>query len=128
MLTIDLDSDVPLIDQLVRGLRHAIAAGTLEPGSELPPVRQLANDLGINLNTVARAYRTLESRGLVRAARGRGTRVTASRERGVADPPRRKARLAEELRAVLADAKLAGLERADLERMIGKHLETLWPT
>ena len=128
MLTVNLDSAVPLIDQLVRGLRHAIAAGTLEPGSELPPVRQLANDLGINLNTVARAYRMLEARGLVRAARGRGTRVTASRERAAADPPQRKARLAEELRAVLADAKLAGMDRAALERMIDRQLDTLWPS
>ena len=55
MLIVRLDSEVPLVEQIVRGIRTSIATGAIREGDELPPVRQLANDLGINLNTVARA-------------------------------------------------------------------------
>lgn len=120
MLTVRIDSPVPLNDQLVQGIRALIAAGTLRPGDELPPVRQLAADLGINLNTVARAYRELESDGLVSTARGRGTRITAALERPRADSP--TDHVEERIRGALADAKLAGYSeegaRALLERML----------
>ena len=53
--TIDHGSDVPLVEQIVQGIQLAIANGTLPSGVELPPVRQLANDLAVNLNTVSRA-------------------------------------------------------------------------
>ena len=69
MLSVRLDSPVPIGEQILAGIRALIALGTLNPGDELPPVRQLAGDLGVNLNTVARAYRALESDGLVRTAR-----------------------------------------------------------
>ncbi|MEW6278583.1 MAG: GntR family transcriptional regulator, partial [Candidatus Eremiobacterota bacterium] len=73
MIRIQVDSTVPLVEQLQQELRRAIARGEVGPGDPLPPVRQLAADLGINWNTVARAYRALELEGLVSTARGRGT-------------------------------------------------------
>ncbi len=79
MLTIRLDSPVPLAEQIRLGIRQAIAAAELAPGDPLPAVRQLANDLGVNFNTVARAYRELEQEGLVISRRGRGTVVTSAR-------------------------------------------------
>jgi GntR family transcriptional regulator len=128
MLLINLRSREPLADQLVRGIREALANGTLQPGAELPPVRQLADDLGINLNTVARAYRTLQSSGLVHTARGRGTRVTANLEAPAASRRVAMARLATSLRTALSDAKLADLDRADVERVIDAQVEKLWPS
>jgi GntR family transcriptional regulator len=128
MLLINLRSREPLADQLVRGIREALANGTLQPGAELPPVRQLADDLGINLNTVARAYRTLQSSGLVHTARGRGTRVTANLEAPAASRRVAMARLATSLRTALSDAKRADLDRADVERVIDAQVEKLWPS
>ncbi|MCA9312138.1 MAG: GntR family transcriptional regulator, partial [Phycisphaerales bacterium] len=52
MLVVSLESKEPVVDQIVGGIRRAIASGELRPGDELPPVRQLAADLGVNLNTV----------------------------------------------------------------------------
>lgn len=123
MLSIDPASDVPLGEQVRRGVRRAIAEGELSPGDLLPPVRQLAGDLGINLNTVARAYRELEAEGLVRTMRGRGTVVAAGRE-AVRTP---KGDLRRRLRDLVADARLAGYDadqvramfHAELERRVG---------
>lgn len=123
MLTIQLDSPVPLGEQLVTGLRRLIAAGSLKPGDELPPVRQLAGDLGVNLNTVARAYRDLESDGLVSTSRGRGTRVTANRDaRKVSAEV-----VANELRGALADAKLAGFDAIRVRALVDRLLPEFWP-
>jgi len=128
MLTVRLDSATPLTEQVFLGIRRGIAAGTLTPGDELPTVRQLAADLGINLNTVARAYRLLEQAGLVSSQRGRGTRVTASAEvvRGSAKEARQ--RVAATLRDALADAKLAGLERRDIDELLGRLVGEYWQT
>ncbi len=127
MLRIDLDSDESLIQQLVRGIRAEIAAGTLQEGAELPPVRQLAGDLGINLNTVARAYRALQQSGLVHTARGRGTRVTAERELAGEAEASIQARLGADVQTVLTNAKLAGLERTAVEAILTTQLANLWP-
>ncbi len=127
MLTIDLDSSVPLIEQLVRGLRRAIAEGKVTPGGELPSVRQLAADLGVNLNTVARAYRNLEDSGLVRSARGRGTRVVANRETTSEAPATVERRLLASVRNMLTDAKLAGMTQRRVHRAIQREVDRLWP-
>ncbi len=125
MLTVQLDSPVPLADQLVAGLRGAIARGEVKPGARLPTVRQLAADLGIHMNTVARAYRELESQGLVSTVRGRGTVVTARTARaGRATEP---AEVAARVAAALADARLAGLSRRQTERLVEEALDELWP-
>ena len=126
MLTIDLDSDVPLVDQIVRAIRVAIACGAVRPGAELPPVRQLANDLAINLNTVARAYRVLHSRGLVHSARGRSTRVTSALEKPPGGEPIVVERVSHAIRNALADAKLAGFGRHDAQEIIDEQMESFW--
>lgn len=80
MVQIDIASPRPLEEQIVNGLRHALADGSLQPGDELPAVRQLAGDLGVHWNTVARAYRRLDQEGLLRVRHGRGA-VVVARER-----------------------------------------------
>lgn len=67
----------PPYEQLRRQLTALVAGGVLGPGARLPPVRQLAADLGLAPGTVARTYRELEQDGLVVSRRGAGTRVTA---------------------------------------------------
>jgi len=104
VITVDPRSSVPLVEQVRRALRREVAGGALPVGAPLPPVRQLAADLGVNLNTIARAYRELEREGLVTTARGRGTEVAGARDR----LPVSRAALETRLRDVVADARLAG--------------------
>ncbi len=128
MLTVSLDSEEPLVDQIVRGIRTAIASGLVARGAELPPVRQLAMDLGVNWNTVSRAYRVLQASGLVHTARGRGTRVTSELEVNGEARKSVRERLSAQVQTMLADAKLAGLQRVDLEKMLNKECEVMWPS
>lgn len=76
LLTVDLQSSNPLHDQLAGQLRQAIAAGDPAPGDKLPPARQLAEGLGVNVHTLLRAFKTLQDEGLLEVRRGRGTLVT----------------------------------------------------
>ncbi|WP_445524451.1 GntR family transcriptional regulator [Streptomyces cyslabdanicus] len=74
---VDTTSPVPPYEQIRAQLSGLIRTGGLTDGERLPPVRQLAADLGLATGTVARAYRELETAGLVRTRRGAGTRVCA---------------------------------------------------
>ena len=75
-LRIDADSSTPLYTQIVEQIKDLIAVGEFKPGQQLPTVRQLASDLRINFNTVARAYSLLDQAGIISTQRGRGTFVT----------------------------------------------------
>ena len=72
---LDMQSGVPLYRQLIDQVQAAIAGGLLSPGDQLPTVRQVAVDLEINPNTVMRAYREMEIRGIVDTQQGTGTFV-----------------------------------------------------
>lgn len=124
MITIDLDSPEGLTEQVRRGIREALASGRIGAGQALPPVRQLAADLGINFNTVARAYRLLEGEGLVSSVRGRGTVVVAGRSEPQA--PGWRQQWAEQLRQLAVDARLAGLSRREFESACADAAGVLW--
>ena len=75
MISVDLRSHVPAYVQIVERVGHLVATGVLKPGDQLPTVRQLATDLRVNFNTVARAYRLLDEAGVISTQQGRGTYV-----------------------------------------------------
>ena len=75
-MTIDANSPVPLYQQIANHVRHVVAAGVYRPGEMIQSVRALALELGVNPNTVQRAYEQLEREGLVHARRGLGMFVT----------------------------------------------------
>jgi GntR family transcriptional regulator len=75
LFEIDLSSDAPLYLQIAAGVRGAVLAGNLVAGQRLPAGRELADGLGVNLETVQRAYRLLVDEGLLVSRVGRGTRV-----------------------------------------------------
>ena len=77
-LRVDPNSGVPLGVQIARQVRLSIAAGRIGVGERLPSARELAADLGVNFHTVRKAYGELESEGLLRVERGRGTTVAAA--------------------------------------------------
>jgi GntR family transcriptional regulator len=97
---LDTASGVPFYRQVIDQVLLAVADGRLAPGTQLPTVRQLAVDLSVNLNTVAKAYREMEIRGIVETQQGTGTFVAARPSPGGA-AERRKAleRLVDELLA-----------------------------
>ena len=107
LLSIDSNDPTPIYAQLERALRAGIATGRLQPGDQLPTVRQLAVDLRVNANTVARVYAELERAAVIETRRGVGSFISATPAQ--ARPPREHER---RLRAfatrVLADADTAG--------------------
>ncbi len=72
-IQIDFRSGIPIYIQIMNQVRQMVANGDLKPGDQLPTVRQLAIDLKVNWNTVARAYRLLDEAGLISTQQGRGT-------------------------------------------------------
>ncbi len=74
-IQVDLRSDLPIYIQIVEQIRHLVASGQLKPGDQLPTVRQLAAELRINFNTVARSYRILDEAELISTQQGRGTYI-----------------------------------------------------
>jgi GntR family transcriptional regulator len=107
IVSIDARDRTPIYAQLERGLRAAIASSRLRPGDQLPTVRQLAVELGVNANTVARVYVELERAGVIETRRGVGSFISATPAQ--ARPAREhERRLRAFVTRVLADADAAG--------------------
>lgn len=105
---IDPADPTPPYEQLRRQLSTLIVAGALAEGTRLAPVRSLAADLALATGTVARAYRELESEGLVTTARGAGTRVAAPKKSLTA--AQRRSRSKELARQYVESARLLGAD------------------
>ena len=90
LVTVDDADATPIYAQVERGLRASIAAGRIKAGDQLPTVRELAVELGVNANTIARVYSELERAGVLETRRGVGTFVRAGRTE--ARPPSEHAR------------------------------------
>jgi GntR family transcriptional regulator len=120
LVSIDQRDPTPIYAQLERGLRAAVATSRLRPGDQLPTVRQLAVDLRINANTVARVYAELERAGVIETKRGVGSFVSATPEQ--AHPPREhERRLRAFVTRVLADADAAGCAVDDVIAGLSAH-------
>ncbi|HYM21899.1 MAG TPA: GntR family transcriptional regulator [Vicinamibacterales bacterium] len=115
LVTIDPKDTVPIYAQIENAVRAAIATGRLKVGDQLPTVRQMAVDLGVNANTIARVYMDLEHMGVIETRRGIGSFVAASRSEA-----RPAADAAKRLRAfvlkVLSDADGLGFTYDDVMR------------
>jgi GntR family transcriptional regulator len=113
LFTLDPRDRTPIYAQLEQGIRAAIATGRLASGAQLPTVRQLAVELRINANTVARVYGDLERSGVLETRRGVGSFVSSTPAQ--AQPKRdRDRRLSSLVTRVLADAAAAGLTAQEL--------------
>jgi GntR family transcriptional regulator len=120
LLTIDPQDRRPIYQQIADGIRTLIAGDQLAEGQPLPPVRQLAADLGVNLNTIAAAYRELRNDGLIALKHGSGATVASRTAGSHTDDELRRP-----LRNALTQMVLAGLRRADIVRMVDDELRGL---
>src|SRR5512145_1151618 len=103
-VTIDARDKRPLYQQIVDAIKALIARGALREGMALPSVRQVAGDLGVNLNTIAGAYRELQEEGFLAVRHGTGAVVSSRRARSVEENA-----LRQQLRTPLTQLVLAGL-------------------
>jgi GntR family transcriptional regulator len=120
-ITIDESDRRPVYRQVADEIKGLIARGELREGMALPPVRQVADDLGVNLNTIAAAYRELQKEGLLRVKHGSGALVSARRVTQQNDAELRKG-----LRASLAHLALAGLPRSEIVEIVNEEIRLLF--
>lgn len=120
IVSVDPKDRTPIYAQLDRALRAAIATGRLATGDQLPTVRQLAVELSVNANTVARVYGELERAGILETRRGVGTFISATPAK--AHPPKQhERRLRTFVTRLLADATAAGFTLDDLLEALQAH-------
>jgi DNA-binding transcriptional regulator YhcF (GntR family) len=117
---LDPDSRAPASEQVRAGIARAVRLGRLSAGERLPTVRELAADLGLAVNTVARAYRKLESDGLVAAQGRRGTFVV---DLLPISPREAETRLAVAARAYARRARQLGADERSTLRALRRALE-----
>ncbi len=118
VLAIDPGDPTPIYAQLERALRAAIASGHLRPGDQLPTVRELAVELKVNANTVARVYVALERDGALETRRGVGTFVSTTPPKPIPQRERER-RLRSFATRVLADADAQGFSLEDVLGALG---------
>lgn len=120
---LDGGSGVPTYLQLVQQVEHALRLGYLEPGDQLPRVRDVVASLAVNPNTVLKAYRDLEMKGLASGRPGQGTFIKATLNR-VALPE--LTTLRRSLSRWLADADSAGLDQDGVAALFGSELRAFY--
>jgi GntR family transcriptional regulator len=119
-LTVDATDKRPLYQQIVDGVKALIARGDLREGATLPSVRQVAGDLGVNLNTIAVAYRRLQEEGFLAIRHGTGTVVSSRRARAVEEDE-----LRQPLRTSLTQLILAGRSDKQITAAVQQELRSL---
>ncbi len=117
LLAIDTTDPRAIYQQVADGIKELIVRGKLPEGAVLPPVRQLAADLGVNLNTIATAYRELQKDGLIVIRHGSGSVVAARKS-----SERSQEELVRPLRTALTELLLAGLSPGKIMNMVAREL------
>ena len=122
MLHIDFRSGLPIYTQIVNQVQAQVASGNLQPGDQLPTVRALAEELRVNFNTVARAYRILDEARIISTQQGRGTYITEI------PPPAVTARLRREslqalTRSFIVEAMRLEFSKDEISEMVNAQLK-----
>ena len=126
VLTVDPRSGVPIYLQIIEQVKRSVALGILQAGEQLPTVKQLALDLTVNPNTVARAYRELERDSVIETSPGRGSFVRGNGS--TASPNTAAAHIARDaFDAALREAKSVGLGRSDVRELIDIAIDRWFP-
>src|SRR4030095_4229397 len=126
LLQIDFRSGLPIYTQIVNQLQAQVVGGVLKPGDQLPTVRALAEELRVNFNTVARAYRILDEARIISTQQGRGTYITEI------PPPKVREKLRKESLQALTEryiheARRLEFSKEEISEMIQEQIKA-WKT
>jgi GntR family transcriptional regulator len=124
--SLDFRSGIPVYVQIVEQVQVHLAQGHLVPGDQLPTVRQLASELRVNFNTIARAYRMLDEAGLISTQQGRGTYILDRPDEEQMRILKNKS-LEAQISRLLASLKKQGYQPEDVEHLINEALKS-WKT
>lgn len=122
---VDPSSGTPIYRQIADQVRSAVAAGTLVPGDRLPSVRDLALDLAVNPNTIAKAYQELEHAGVIETPRGKGTFIAQSHPGSAVAAislDERLRRLEPLVERLIAEGYHLGLAAGDVEELVRRKI------
>ena len=112
MFDIDLQSRIPIYEQLYKRVVEMTVKKQLSPGDKLPSVRELAKSLGVNPNTVSKAFQSLERDGIIYSLAGRGSFISESNGNAIKENARA------DFKAAVKDALSAGLTAEDMNKII----------
>jgi GntR family transcriptional regulator len=124
-LHVNIRSGVPIYVQLIEQIQHALEVGTLAPGDSLPSVRELASELSIAPNTIAKAYNELQRMGLIESRAGKGTVVLGEVEETIR--AKQQEALIERLQAVVHDASKLGMSAKTLQQNFEQAVQQFFP-
>src|SRR3990170_5409494 len=120
--SLDFRSGIPIYTQVVEHIRQEVLNGDLKPGDQLPTVRQMAQDLRVNFNTIARAYRLLDESGIISTQQGRGTYILSLPPPDVSEELRRKT-LRAMLHQHLVDASRLGADPEEVMQFLQEQVD-----
>ena len=119
-ISIDIDAPVPPFAQLIAQVKGAVEAGRLKPGDPLPSIRQLANDLAINLKTVAKAYRLLERDAVIQTRAYRGSFVHPDAAENCSVDMSKRAH--KQLQETIDDLRAAGVTDSEIRNAFNRSM------
>ncbi len=120
---IDAQNGIPIYEQIIRQVTIAVADGSITPGEHVPSVRELANRLAVNPNTVVRAYRDLQAQGVLVPVRGTGLAIAADSVSKCLE--QRLSLIRQSLRSVLEEAWRNRISKAELRTLCDSELNRL---
>lgn len=126
MLQIDFRSGLPIYTQIVNQVQSQVVTGLLKPGDQLPTVRALAEELRVNFNTIARAYRLLDEARIISTQQGRGTYITEIPPPNVTEKLRRES-LEALTHRFISEAMRLDFSKAEITQMVKEQLKN-WNT
>ena len=121
-LQIDFRSGLPIYTQIVNQVQAQVASGSLQPGDQLPTVRALAEELRVNFNTVARAYRILDEERIISTQQGRGTYITEIPPPKVSEKLRRES-LEALTQRYISDAMRLEFSKTEIRQMVNDQIK-----
>jgi len=121
-IQIDFRSGLPIYTQIVNQVQAQVASGSLQPGDQLPTVRALAEELRVNFNTVARAYRILDEERIISTQQGRGTYITEIPPPKVSEKLRRES-LEALTQRYISDAMRLEFSKTEIRQMVNDQIK-----
>ncbi len=122
--SIDPQNGIPIFEQVCRQVKFAIAQGAYRPGEMLPSVREMAQKMAVNPNTISRSYRELQREQIIESVRGTGMQITS--DAVALCKKERKRMIQERISSVLQEAHASQISKTDILSWFEKEVQRLW--